>query len=330
VKELHVDTSAACSGEPAVILQNSIWRIVVLPKLGGRIWELKYRPKDFQFLWHNPKLPPRPVEFGAAYDDVWQGGWEELFPTDAPSVQNNKQFPDHGEMWSIEWKHEIIEQAQSVTLHLSSVGPTTGASFEKWITLASEDSKIDIRYRITNPRDAVPFLFKLHPALNVNEHSRIILPPCRFEPDTEFSTWFTAPTKRFQWPHAIKTDGAAVDLSHVQSPQSNAIVFGYAVDLQDGYCGMIYPDKNLAFGLSFPREPFPSCWIFASYGGFLGHHVVVLEPCTSRHWRLERCMENSSVRWLPQGEVFEVAVSVAACETSEEEKLIDLLRESSG
>ena len=30
----------------------------------------------------------------------------------------------------------------------------------------------------------------------------------------------------------------------------------------------------------FDPQVFPSCWLFASYGGWRNHHVAVLEPCT--------------------------------------------------
>ena len=326
MREVLVDTAASCAGQPAVELTSETWRMVVLPTLGGKIWELEYRPKAVQFLWHNPSLRPQSVRFGAGYDEVWSGGWDEIFPTDAPYLHGADRFPDHGEFWSIGWGYEVLHEADAVILHLWSVGPVTRVRFDKWIRIPATDSRLQICYRIVNPRAGFPFLFKLHPALQVNEHSRIVLPRCRFKPDNEFSTWFPAPAPAFTWPCGQKTDGSSVDLRKVEPPESAATLFGYASDLGHGYCGMIYPDKTVALGLAFPRDQLPSCWIFASYGGFQGHHVVVLEPCTAGHWRLEQGVENGSARRLAAGEAFEAAVSVIAVETDQEDALSQALQ----
>jgi hypothetical protein len=287
-----------------------------------RRWaELEYRPKAFQFLWHNPNLAPRPVQFGASYDEVWAGGLDEIFPTDAPYLHGSERFPDHGEFWSIEWQYELMREADAVVLHLWSVGPVTRTRFDKWIRIPAADSTIQIRYRIVNPGAAFPFLFKLHPALQVNQQSRIVLPRCRFQPDTEFSTWFSAPTPAFAWPKGQRSDGSSVDLRRVWPAEVRVTLFGCATELEDGFCGMIYPDKKVALGFAFPRDTLPMCWIFASYGGFLGHHVVVLEPCTADCWRLEQRVENGSDRHLAAGDAFETAVSVVALETEHEDAL---------
>lgn len=326
MKEVFVDTTARCCGQPALVVESKTWRMVVLPTLGGKIWELEYRPKAFQFLWHNPNLVPRPVELGAAYDEVWSGGWDDIFPTDAPYMHRGERFPDHGEFWSIEWQYEVLREGDGVVLHLWSVGPVTRARFDKWIRVPAADSTLRFRYRIVNPGAALPFLFKLHPALQVNEHSRIVLPRCRFRPDSEYSTWFPAPTPAFAWPNGQKSDGSSVDLRTVWPAGARATLFGCATELEDGFCGMIYPDKKVAFGLAFPREQLPCCWIFASYGGFLGHQVVVLEPCTTDHWRLGQCVESGSAPNLTTGKDFDVNVNVVAVETDQEDALSQKLQ----
>ncbi len=220
MREVLVDTAATCAGQPAVVVKSDAWRMVVLPASGGKIWELEYRPKAFQFLWHNSNLAPRPVRFGTAYDEVWSGGWDEIFPTDAPYVHRGVRFPDHGEFWSIQWGYELLHEANTVILHLWSVGPVTRARFDKWIRIPATDSTIQIRYRIVNQGAAFPFLFKLHPALQVNEHSRIVLPRCQFKPDPEFSTWFPVPAPAFAWPCGQKPDGSSVDLRRVESREA--------------------------------------------------------------------------------------------------------------
>jgi len=326
MSEVLVDTTATCAGQPAIVVQSGAWRIVVLPTLGGKIWELEYRPKAFQFLWHNPKLAPRAVAFGAGYDDAWSGGWDDVFPTDAPYVHGREQLPDHGEFWSVKWQYEVVREANDVVLHLWSVGPVTRARFDKWIRIPAEDVTLQMRYRIVNPAASLPFLFKLHPALRITDRSRIILPRCRFTPDSEFSTWFPSMAQPLRWPYARKADGSSVDLRKVETREPGVTLFGYADELEHGYCGLIHPEQEIAFGLAFPREVLPYCWMFASYGGFQGHNVLVLEPCTANYWRLEECVKNGSARTLGTGEAFETVVSIVAVEMDREDELARVLQ----
>ena len=48
-------------------------------------------------------VPLQASPIGAAYDDVWAGGWEELFPNDAPGAFEGRDLPDHGEWWTMAW-----------------------------------------------------------------------------------------------------------------------------------------------------------------------------------------------------------------------------------
>src|SRR5205823_4341209 len=175
--------------------------------------------------------------------------------------------------------------------------------------------------RIRNGGRKFPFLFKLHPAFQVNRGSRIILPACRFTSDKEFSTWFRSADQRFSWPNARKDDGSMVDLADIPAPGCGAMLFGYAGNLEHGYCGLMHRQQHLGVGLAFATDVLRFCWIFASYGGWQGQEVVVLEPCTTDCWRLERGIQNGSVREIQPGEVFETVISILAVETDSENEL---------
>ena len=60
----------------------------------GKLWSLVDKAADREIFWHNPRMAPRLAPYGATYDDWFCGGWDELFPNDAPtsfagaSVQN--------------------------------------------------------------------------------------------------------------------------------------------------------------------------------------------------------------------------------------------------
>lgn len=91
------------AGFESLTLQNGIVRAVVLPSLGGRVWELEDCRRGRQWIWHRPGVPLAATAPGDAYDDVWAGGWEELFPNDAPGPFDGRALPDHGEWWALPW-----------------------------------------------------------------------------------------------------------------------------------------------------------------------------------------------------------------------------------
>ncbi|HWR97518.1 MAG TPA: hypothetical protein VN317_03780, partial [Candidatus Methanoperedens sp.] len=78
----------------ALVLENARLRAVILPKLGGRVWELEDRVRDRQWIWHREGVPLAAAPAGAVYDEVWAGGWEELFPNDAPGPFEGRTLPD--------------------------------------------------------------------------------------------------------------------------------------------------------------------------------------------------------------------------------------------
>src|SRR5688500_19902664 len=77
-------TRGVADGFEALVLENSRIRASVIPSLGGRVWELLDRARGRQWIWHREDVPLAASAAGASYDDVWAGGWEELFPNDAP------------------------------------------------------------------------------------------------------------------------------------------------------------------------------------------------------------------------------------------------------
>jgi len=53
-----------------VILENEYLKVTVFPEIGAKIYDLIYKPRQKNLLWHNPRIPPMKVPFGAAFDDV--------------------------------------------------------------------------------------------------------------------------------------------------------------------------------------------------------------------------------------------------------------------
>ena len=78
-----VDTTLVHEGVPGIAMEGERLRLTLFPDAGAKILDLVHRPTDENLLWQNPRVPLRRTYPGAAFDDVWCGGWDELFPTDA-------------------------------------------------------------------------------------------------------------------------------------------------------------------------------------------------------------------------------------------------------
>ncbi len=108
---LSVNTDWSYSGLRTVVLENRLLRVVILPAAGAKIWQITYKPHDADLLWNNPRIAPSRLPSNSHYDDVWSGGWDELFPNDEISVIEGEGYPDHGELWTGEWDAEPFSNA---------------------------------------------------------------------------------------------------------------------------------------------------------------------------------------------------------------------------
>ncbi len=128
------------------VLASGELSIAVAPDLGGRIVELIDLSNGRQWLWRNHRVPFGPVASGSAYDDVWQGGFEELFPSDASAVIRETSYPDHGELWAAPWQ---VVHSNDHTIELTVVGSATGVRIGKRLSI--EGAGLTIRYWLENP-----------------------------------------------------------------------------------------------------------------------------------------------------------------------------------
>lgn len=252
-------------------------------------------------MWRSNAVPVGPPGPGSAYDDVWQGGFEELFPNDAPTETDGMSLPDHGELWSTPWT--VFEKGDDF-LTLGTVGPIAG--LEVFKTLRVDGSIGVLKYRLSHKGDQpLNYLFKLHPAIAIDEQCRIELPGGSVEKvDPSFGNLLGVVVAQ-PWP----TD---VDLSRCRAASSTTNEFAYVSDLPIGTCGVVDERAGARIRIDYPREFFPYCWLFITYGGWCDHNVVVLEPCTNYPKDLEEAASRGTCPVLPPGEVveFEVMISV--------------------
>lgn len=303
--------NATVDGIPAIRLANKVLDVHVLPTLGGRIWTATFMPTGRQWIWHNPAAPLHAVDVDVSYDDHWSGGWEELFPNDAPGRFDGRELPDHGEWWSRPWEWQIEERSSKrVAVRLSLDCGSVGAHCEKSIALDAGESRIIVRYRIANrePRP-IDFLFKQHLAVALRPDDRLELPGGSVTPvDLGFSTLIGG-AGPFAWPTAAGRDGAPLDLRVPPAPGQHR-EFVYVAELPEGWCGVRDARTGARLRLAFPRDVFPYVWLFMTFGGWRNLYTVVLEPCTNMPKDLGEARRQGRCGRLAAGATLDCAVEV--------------------
>ena len=307
-ESLSISTDWTLHALKAIVLENRYLRLVVLPEAGAKIWQITYKPLDAALLWNHPRIEPARHPIHTRYDDVWSGGWDELFPNDEAGELAGEVVPDHGELWTAAWKFEIVEEADIVGVRLKFRTPITSFLVERTILLKRSSRTFEIHYRFTNQgAERLPFLWKLHPAFAVSPDHRLDFAAMTVIREPGFPGSLSDAPLSFPWPHARLKD-KTVDLRQVPAPGSGAVHFFYGTELAAGWCAITNRANRLAAALKFDPQIFSSCWLFSSHGGWRNLNVAVLEPATGYPFRIQSMIDQNQARWLDPTERLETTV----------------------
>lgn len=293
----------------AIVLESDALRAVVLPELGGRVWELEDRICGRQWIWNRgiDHLHAQPV--GANYDEIWAGGWEELFPNDAPGSFEGRDLPDHGEWWATAWQVAGMSAGTEQCLRLASTLSVVRSSCFKEFRLAG--ATLEVRYSIRS-EEPVPFhfLFKQHLPIRLTPQCRLSLPGGTARAvDPAFGSKVKT-NREFNWPMAV-SEGKSADLREVPPAASRQQEFLYVRDLPQPWCGVDDPGRGASIRMRFEATDLPYVWLFLTFGSWRGYYTAVLEPCTNMPKDLAQATRLGQSALLRPGEEFRTRVTVA-------------------
>jgi hypothetical protein len=176
------------------------------------------------------------------------------------------------------------------------------------MALRPDTPELEFAYRICNATDRQrQFLWKLHAAVSVQAGDVVDCPAGKGQVvDLAYSRQKTlAP---FPWP---RLEGQAVN---VIPERDGTMDFFYLFDLRSGQVAWRRPEAKLRLVYSFDTKVFPYVWLFASYGGFLGHYTAVLEPCTAMPVSVNEAAAKHQCSLLDPGQTLETRVTLYAGE----------------
>jgi len=289
----------------AVEMSTADLTLKVLPELGGKICSISWR--DQEILAQNPSRPLRSARYGASYADYDASGFDECFPTIAPSRYpeaplEGTELPDHGELWSIPWSCDFTDSA----LHLAVSGMHIPCRFEKWIDFP-EPGVIRFRYALVNlSTQSFKYLWSAHPLFAPRPGMRIYLPPgtsvlVDWSKDDRLGKIF----QTHPWPETRDSAGNSVDLSLIQSADLCLVDKLYTTRLSEGWCLLYDPLDGRYCAFVFPVKTVPFVGLSINMGGWPvdgpGYYNLGIEPCSGYPDSLELAIQRGVVSAVEPG-----------------------------
>ena len=101
--------------QDAVTLRTELLQAQLIPRVGSSMCSLRWLPSGVELLRQGPGERYRLEPYGGSFVAGERAGFDEMLPTidacfcDQPPWQGI-QMPDHGELWSIPWEHQVGER----------------------------------------------------------------------------------------------------------------------------------------------------------------------------------------------------------------------------
>lgn len=272
-----------------VSLETNILKIDILPDLGGKMISLFYKPKNKELLWKTPDRKYRKPKYGDIFEDYGMSGFDECFPAVAEGHYPSRPWkdiviPDHGELWTLPWKHRISENS----IYLWVYGVRFAYRLDKWVTL--DDNRLKLEYKVTN---LSPFKFKYiwssHPLFRITSRTKIDFPlASKIKIYWSHNGRFDTGSREYSWPLVKDKQGNEVNLSSVGYSDSGFADKFFVTNLTEGWCKLTDTKDNWSIKFSFSLDEIPCVGLWINQGGWpqqnvgtKNHFNMGLEPCSS-------------------------------------------------
>lgn len=293
------------------LLENKFLRVVVYPGMGGKITSLFHKERMFEAAAQSGGAKKRAARQGFAR---YAYGLDDAFPNidEEDFIRNHRKlhYPDHGEVWSADFK--ILDCRQDF-LKIAWESKAFGYRYEKELYL--KEDTLSMRYDITNiGEEELPAIWTWHGLMRYEEDMEILLPEdtkrCRNvledkdlgRPDTIY------PYKK-----------SVYDFSKVPAAASRKAVKYYiepesadgTISEQSACCGFFYPSRRMCCLLQYNKEKLPYLGVWVTAGGFLGDYNCALEPSNGFYDSVSKAAANDRLPVLAPGECMDFELDVS-------------------
>ncbi|HLO29748.1 MAG TPA: hypothetical protein VK249_11465 [Anaerolineales bacterium] len=277
----------------AITLESELLRAVIVPDLGAKIVSLYDKRHGREWLVA-PMRSVMQTSYGADFVSQDMSGWDEMLPTIVACSWDGVQLPDHGEVWSIPWKLESMEEA----VLLSVVGVAMSYCLSRAAALIAPNC-LELRYTLTNTGQiAVPYLWAAHPQFAADENTRIILPP---EVESVVNVidgdpvWGKAGGVS-GWPEAASADGRRWRLDRIASALNHTCrKFYIPPDQPVSWAALVDENLGCRLRLDWSSSAAPYLGLWVDEGMYNSAPVAALEPSNGYYDSLETAIRNKRV-----------------------------------
>jgi hypothetical protein len=246
----------------AVILENRFLRLTFLPDLGGRLFQITFKPTNQNLLYNNRVL--KPTAWGPANQGGWLavGGMEWAFPVN-----------EHGYEWGTPWEYHVDLHSDGVSLSLSDTLAKDRVQAHIVVFLPDDAAYIWIHPEIVNPTTKPQSLqfwintqLSLGASKNVSPSTEFILPTDSVyihSTGDQFIPGANVPRGSASSPSApvAWSQIGGRDLSRYANWDDFLGVF--AADLTQTFVGAYNHDAALGIARTFPPRQAPGVKLFA-------------------------------------------------------------------
>jgi galactose mutarotase-like enzyme len=303
MSRIHLSETVV-QGFGALTVDNGTVSFTMAPELGGKITSIRDLRTDREWLWTNPRLPYRKVEYGTSYvREGDTGGWDECFPTVAACSYplepwRGLEMPDHGELWSQAWQVEVLDAGADRGLGVRTRvdGVAIPYTFERIVSLKPGSDTLRFDYRARNTANSeVGFIWSAHPLFAIEPGMCVLLPD-----DAAMMAYLGVPStlvsteKEYRWPPRFKVNGGELDLTRLPDASAGVAFKLWSQPLPEGWATLAAPDGELRF--AFDPESLPQVGVWFNAGAWSGsggepYYNLALEPCIGAQDSLEEAVE---------------------------------------
>lgn len=265
-------------------LESAACTASIVPDEGGRIQHLVDGLSGRELLLQRTPADGPRDDFLASC----AGGWDELFPNDSAW----RDHPDHGRLWTQPFR---VDEVSDTALRMSATIPSPSVEIVRRVALLGGARRgLRSEVKITASAPTGPFLWAAHPMLGVSAGWKIELPATATDLEVDRDL-----PGRFGSGHRIdRPEWEALCEIPPVSAAIGELVYVDAVG--EARVGSV--DGRSTTKVTWDTDFFRHLWLVVITGAYGLDDCLLIEPCTSRPYRLDDAIHQGTTRSLAAGE----------------------------
>lgn len=305
-------TEIMYKGRLGLVLENELFRTVILPELGGKVASFYCKEADFELIYEATTetltLPNKYGDFSAANPCGIDDCWPNIDAGSGHYGGHKIDYPDHGDTWFRHFDYQLTDEGLMTTTH-SDLLPY---NYEKSFELSKDGLKIS--HHITNAGDhPIEGFYTLHGLMVCEPDMQFILPKDVQQVLNVHHSSETLGLRDTIHPYPVTNDllGKPYRLDRTAGPHANKCEKYYALNpVKVGKCGVYYPRINRFAIIEFNHEqlPYLGLWLNEKADGETFNFA--LEPSNGFYDHLEIAKRNNKCPSIAQGECLDFEIKI--------------------